>query len=146
MNAQRYSITQLATVTHVTTRTVRFYVRRGLLPPPQGRGRGSHYGELHRQLLEKIQQLQTAGHSLDAIQKLIQGEPTAGTGKEAAMHQASPPNKPAGRKRVGAARLYIHVEVEEGVHLQMDSARFQPTLEQLQQLQQAIKSILHGDE
>jgi len=41
------SIGELSDATGVTRRTIRFYVQRGLLPPPLGGGRGSYYTEAH---------------------------------------------------------------------------------------------------
>ena len=43
----RYGIQELADLGGVTRRTVRYYVRLGLLPPPLGTGRGKHYSQEH---------------------------------------------------------------------------------------------------
>lgn len=68
---RQFSIGTLAEAAGVTRRVVRFYVQRGLLPPPLGRGRGSHYNETHLNRLLEIQQRQARGESLDAIQTAV---------------------------------------------------------------------------
>ena len=42
-----FTIGELAQVADVTTRTVRYYVEQGLIPPPRGGGRAASYGEEH---------------------------------------------------------------------------------------------------
>src|SRR4051812_471390 len=53
-----YSIADLARLTDVTVRTVRYYVAQGLLPMPAGTGPGAHYDESHLQRLQLIRALQ----------------------------------------------------------------------------------------
>jgi len=52
----------------VAPRTVRYYVQRGLLPPPSFRGKDTTYGPEHLARLRAIKQLQQEGLPLDAIQ------------------------------------------------------------------------------
>ena len=42
-----YTIDDVTKLTGVSRRTVRYYVTRGLIPPPNGRGVGLHYGQGH---------------------------------------------------------------------------------------------------
>ncbi|HOY69103.1 MAG TPA: MerR family transcriptional regulator [Candidatus Ozemobacteraceae bacterium] len=64
---KRYSIGELAEVTGVTRRTIRFYVQQGLLAPPEGAGRGHYYTDAHCRRLIEILRLQQAGLSLREI-------------------------------------------------------------------------------
>ena len=64
---RRYSIDELADLGGVSRRTVRFYVREGLLPAPLGVGRGSHYDQSHLGRLLEVKAEQEAGRSLDDI-------------------------------------------------------------------------------
>ncbi|MBI2298042.1 MAG: MerR family transcriptional regulator [Armatimonadetes bacterium] len=76
MNAEsegRYSIADLAAEAGVSRRAVRYYVQQELLPPPRGRGRGSHYGEEHLERLLRLKTLQESGASLERIRRLLQG-------------------------------------------------------------------------
>lgn len=64
------TIDELAALTHVPSRTIRFYQGRGALMPPIIRGRVAHYGEAHKKRLELIAQLQDRGLRIDAIRDL----------------------------------------------------------------------------
>ncbi len=67
-SSPRYTIDELAQLAGVTRRTVRYYVSRGLLPPPEGLGRGPHYTQEHLLRLEEIRNRQLAGESLEEIE------------------------------------------------------------------------------
>jgi DNA-binding transcriptional MerR regulator len=72
---ERYSIGELAERAGVSRRTVRFYVQRGLLPTPLGRGRGEHYDATHLAAVLRIRALQLAGASLDDIRSRLSPDP-----------------------------------------------------------------------
>ncbi len=68
MSGERtYSIGTLADAAGVSRRTVRFYVQRDLLPPPEGLGRGAHYTDEHLARLLQIKGWQEEGVALDDI-------------------------------------------------------------------------------
>ena len=64
---------ELAARAKTSARTVRYYVQRGLLPPPVFRGKDSAYGEGHLLRLRAIQALQAAFLPLDAIKATLAG-------------------------------------------------------------------------
>jgi len=66
-----YTIDELATASHVPSRTIRFYQSRGALMPPEIRGRVAYYGKAHIERLELIAQLQDRGLRIDAIRDLL---------------------------------------------------------------------------
>lgn len=79
MDETRYSIGELAQRAGITRRTVRFYVQRGLIPEPLGRGRGEHYTDGHLTAVLRVKSLQEQGASLEEIRRYVAGEPeTAG--------------------------------------------------------------------
>jgi DNA-binding transcriptional MerR regulator len=80
-----YGVEELAERAGVSRRTVRYYVQRGLLPPPLGLGRGDHYTEAHLATLVRIRELQESGVSLDDIAARLDGD----EGPEAAAPGAS---------------------------------------------------------
>ena len=65
------TIDQLAREAGVTTRNIRAYQTRGLLPSPRMEGRVGHYDEGHLARLRYIASLQERGFSLAAIQCLL---------------------------------------------------------------------------
>lgn len=71
MTDELYSIDEIATHGGVSRRTVRYYVQEGLIPPPIGLGRGSHYDETHLRQLIRVKFLQEEGQSLDEIRQTL---------------------------------------------------------------------------
>jgi DNA-binding transcriptional MerR regulator len=65
------TIDELARRTGMTVRNIRAHQSRGLLPPPELRGRTGYYGPEHIARLELIQELQTEGFNLDLIKRLL---------------------------------------------------------------------------
>lgn len=66
-----WRIDELAQRAGTTSRNVRAYQARGLLPPPILRGRTGYYSEEHLQRLEIIAELQARGFSLEAIRQTL---------------------------------------------------------------------------
>src|SRR5690606_15314816 len=67
----RLRIDELATQAGTTSRNVRAYQQRGLLPPPELEGRTGFYGDEHLQRLRLIDELQQRGFSLEAIRQTL---------------------------------------------------------------------------
>jgi DNA-binding transcriptional MerR regulator len=67
------TIDELARKIGMTVRNIRAHQSRGLLPPPQLRGRTGYYGREHIARLELIQELQGEGFNLDLIKRLLEG-------------------------------------------------------------------------
>jgi DNA-binding transcriptional MerR regulator len=65
------TIEELARAAGTATSTVRMYQSRGLLPPPERRGRVGYYDDGHLARLRLIAQLQEEGFSLASIKQLV---------------------------------------------------------------------------
>jgi DNA-binding transcriptional MerR regulator len=65
------TIDELARETGLTVRNVRSHHARGLLPPPEVRGRTGFYGPEHVERLKLIQELQSEGLKLAGIKRLL---------------------------------------------------------------------------
>jgi len=76
------TIDQLADRTGITVRNIRYYSGRGLLPPPQLRGRTGLYGPDHVARLELVSELSALGFTLSAIEGHLERLP-ADAGHEA---------------------------------------------------------------
>lgn len=68
---QEYSIDELARVAGTTVRNVRAYQDRGLLPPPERRGRAGIYRQGHLSRLNVINQLLERGFTIANIKELL---------------------------------------------------------------------------
>ena len=117
----RYGIAELAARAGVTRRAVRYYVQRGLLPPPVGLGRGQHYTEAHLGRLLAIKAQQAAGRSLADI---------------AAMADAA--------ALTPAGSLWWRVPLAPGVELHVRRGRDPVPEDALARLAAAARAILGG--
>ncbi|MGH8447431.1 MAG: MerR family transcriptional regulator [Solimonas sp.] len=72
-NLNEYTIDELARTGGTTVRNVRAYQDRGLLSPPERRGRVGIYTGEHLRRLQLINQLLSRGYTLGNIQELFEG-------------------------------------------------------------------------
>ena len=122
-----YSIGELADKAGVSRRTVRYYVQRGLIDPPEGRGRGSGYGAKHAGQIQRVLRLQREGLDLDTIQNA--------PGEELPRVKLSP---------FGAPELVLRVPLGEGMRLELDAGVSPPSPETLDKLAEACARILRA--
>ena len=67
-----YSITELERLTGVPRRTIHYYVKEGMIPPPEGPGRNARYSEEHRLRLALIKEMKASTHlRLAGIREVI---------------------------------------------------------------------------
>lgn len=69
------TIDELASQVGMTVRNVRAHQSRGLLPPPEIRGRTGYYGPEHVARLELVKDLQAEGFNLEAIRRIVERTP-----------------------------------------------------------------------
>ncbi len=68
---REYTIDELARVTETTTRNIRAYQERGILPPPRLRGRKGIYSDAHYSRIRLIADLLGRGYTLSTINDLL---------------------------------------------------------------------------
>jgi len=101
-----YNIDELADLGGVSRRTVRYYVQEGLLPAPQGVGRGRHYGRPHLDRLLEVKAWQEAGLTLDEIR--ARRAPRTAGGRPA-FRPAQPLPRSTWRRLALAPGVELHV-------------------------------------
>ena len=74
------TIDGLARETGLSVRNLRSHQARGLLPPPEVRGRVGYYGPEHIERLRLIQELQAEGLKLEGIKRLLEESHDSGAG------------------------------------------------------------------
>ncbi len=112
----RYNIHDLAALASVPTRTVRFYIAKGLIDRPHGAKRGAWYEDRHLQQLLMIRRWTDAGLSLDRVRELQAGSP----------NEAPPrPVKP------GMVEVWSRITLTDGVEIQVEPGRAGMTPEQV---------------
>ena len=68
---KEYTIDDLAAVTRVPSRTIRFYQSKGVIQKPQLRGRIAYYTEAHVERLKLVAELQDRGLQIKAIGDIV---------------------------------------------------------------------------
>src|SRR5689334_22989453 len=69
-----WTVTELSRRVGMTVRNIRAHQSRGLIAPPERRGRHVFYGPAHERSLRRIHELQEQGYNLAAIEKMLAGE------------------------------------------------------------------------
>jgi DNA-binding transcriptional MerR regulator len=80
-DADALTIDELAQRVGMTARNVRAYQSRGLIPPPELKGRTGHYGKEHVARLELIRDLQAEGFNLESIKRILERAPGGSLGE-----------------------------------------------------------------
>lgn len=80
---REYTIDELAAVSGVPSRTIRYYQSAGALPRPEIRGRVAYYSDVHVERLDLVADLQDRGLRIKAIRDLL----TRIEAKELDLHQ-----------------------------------------------------------
>jgi DNA-binding transcriptional MerR regulator len=75
LDDEELTIDELAQRTGMTVRNIRAHQSRGLLPPPEVRGRTGYYGAEHLARIELIREMQGQGFNLEAIRRLVEAAP-----------------------------------------------------------------------
>ena len=107
MENKTFKLDELAQLTGVTVRTIRFYIQKGLLGRPEGEGRGSHYTADHLGRLLEIKKFTAAGVALERIHDILSGA------------ESPVPPRP---RAPGSVEVRSHVFLAPGVELQINPA------------------------
>jgi len=71
LKKKNYSITELEKHTGLTRRTIHYYTKEKLIPPPDGTGGGAKYGEEHLLRLQLIKEMQKSHLKLSGIREAL---------------------------------------------------------------------------
>src|SRR5256885_17043380 len=114
MESGGMGIDELAVTAGLTRRAVRYYVQQKLLPPPNGLGRGSRYDDSHLAQLRRIAELQSAGHSLEGVRKILSGTEVPPPEREAEVV------RPARRRAALSAEVWTRIAPGDWVEIHFD--------------------------
>lgn len=123
MEETSYKLDELAKAAGTSPRTVRYYVQRGLLPPPVFRGKDSAYSREHLVRLRAIRRLQEAYLPLDAIAAELEGksldaiEALGRAGNVPPPQPAVPPRAPVGSAVAPSATVWRRFAIARGLEL-----------------------------
>ena len=72
MKDQELTISELEEISGVSRRTIHFYIKEEVLPPPEGKGGGARYSQDHVLRLELIRKLQRSHLKLSGIKEALE--------------------------------------------------------------------------
>jgi len=128
MAGKQYGILELVQASGVPRRTIRYYVQRGLLAPPEGAGRGHFYRPSHLERLVRIRELQDKGFGLDEIKTVLEDP-----GDTLAEPSPAP-----------EVELITRIGVTEGIDLVVSHGARPPSPTQVRAIAIAAAKILGG--
>lgn len=162
-----YSAEDLARLSGLSVRTVRFYVEEGLLPPAASRGRGSHYSDDHLMRLIAICAMKGNGLDLERIRDLLDRVVDVGWDD---VEVWADPEWDSNREDIptwirawhgrlverareiaeGSAApprrtVWTRVEIQPGVELHVSSERIVPSPSSLERIASVVRSVLRVD-
>ncbi|GGD59562.1 helix-turn-helix domain-containing protein [Lacimicrobium alkaliphilum] len=124
-----YSLDQLATLTDLPKRTIRYYMHKGLVARPEGARKTATYTEQHLEQLMLVKKWKQAGLNLERIGELLQ--------------QETPEMPLAPSQQVGETSLVQRIFVSEGVTLELDPARAKLDQASLRNLINGLNQLLN---
>ena len=125
-DAERLSIDQLATLTGLTARTVRYYIQQGLVSRPEGAKRGAFYERRHVEQLLLIRRWTQSGLSLDRVRELTEG---------------APDDAPPTSARAGSVEVWSRVTLADGVEIHVEPGRAGLSPEQTRALVKGVMAL-----
>ena len=121
-----YSIGELAETADGSRRTVRFYVQRGLINPPRGRGRGSVYTGRHLEQIRRVRAFQRQGLELDSIRSMPEEE------------------RPSAVAAPSRSFSVLRIPLVPGVRLEVDTTERAPSPALIDELARVCSGVLRG--
>lgn len=114
---EKYTFNELCSQVELPIRTVRYYIQKGLVSPPEGSRKGAYYTQKHLDELTAIRKWQKAGLSLERIRELLSDK----------LLEPGHLPPPRGR-RPGDLEVWSKLFVKEGleIHLEPKMAGLSP--------------------
>lgn len=127
---EKYTFNELCSLVDLPVRTVRYYVQKGLVTPPEGSRKGAYYTQKHLDELSAIRKWQRAGLSLERIRELL----FDGTIEPGDI----PP--PQGR-RPGDLEIWSRLYVKEGLEIHLEPRMAGMSPEQLREFCRKVMEL-----
>lgn len=107
-----FTAEDLSSLAGMPRRTIRFYIQKGLVSRPEGKGKGAFYTRSHLEQLLTIRKWKDAGLTLERIQELLKGDTSLGR-----------PVPPPRRRKKGQVEVWSKLFVVDGVELHIEPGR-----------------------
>lgn len=123
---RRLSLDELATLTGLSARTVRYYIAQCLVDRPEGAKRGAYYTQRHVEQLLLIRRWSEAGLSLERIRELVAGAPE------------DPPRRSVAP---GSVEVWSRTTLADGLEVHIEPGRAGLAPEQVRALVQGLTTL-----
>jgi DNA-binding transcriptional MerR regulator len=123
---KKFSIDEICALVEMNKRTVRYYIQRGMVDRPEGVGKGASYSQAHLEQLLTIRKWKAAGLSLERIEDILTSERDGGYSEKPV-----PPPLP---KQQGMVEVWSHMNIGDGIELQIEPRRAGLSPEQVRAL------------
>lgn len=123
-----YSIDELAALTELPRRTVRYYIQQGLVDRPVGEKRSAYYTTSHLEQLLTIRKWQQAGLSLERIREILASK----------NGNTLPPPRPRG---AGTIEVWSHLVVSDGLEITLEPSRAGLSPEQVRDFFRSVTAL-----
>lgn len=123
-----YNLENFSEKTGLPSRTIRYYIQIGILPPPEGGGRGSYYTDKHLERLKIIQAWSKQGTPLFKIKELLDG-----SSEQVTVKDELTPEK----------NIKVHYQLRDGVELVAPLNKI--SAEQAEKIKSIINTIILGE-
>jgi DNA-binding transcriptional MerR regulator len=125
-----YTLDQIAALSELPRRTVRYYIQSGLIDHPHGIGKGAYYTQHHIEQLLLVRKWQLAGLSLERIGEVLK-------------QQASGPLPPTPR-RPGTVEVWSHLVIADGVEITLEPNRAGLSPEQVRAFARGVSQLFES--
>ena len=122
-----FTLDQIAALSELPRRTVRYYIQSGLIDRPQGIRKGAYYTQHHVEQLLLVRKWQLAGLSLERIGEVLK-------------QPASGPLPPTPR-RPGTVEVWSHLVVADGVEITLEPNRAGLSPEQVRVFARGVANL-----
>lgn len=150
---RRYSAAELAAMTGIVPRRLRYYVREKLIDPPLGLGRGRHYDCGHLAQLRRVLGLRRAGlghvairADSDKIRRLLISAEFDSKAVQFGADEAADETLEPGAAMIPEPDTITRLRMAPGIELLVDQDRGLPEPDQLLALAQAIRTAFGIEE
>ena len=123
---RRLNLDELATLTGLSARTVRYYIAQNLVDRPEGAKRGAYYTQRHVEQLLLIRRWSEAGLSLERIRELVAGAPE------------DPPRRSVAP---GSVEVWSRTTLADGLEVHIEPGRAGLAPEQVRALVQGLTTL-----
>ena len=128
-----FSIDDLSNITGLKKRNIRYYIQKGIIDNPVGRGKGAYYTNNHLKQLKETLKWKDAGLSLERIQDIVKGL-VSGNKKHI-------PKIP--KYFVSDIEVWSRLTIDNGIEMNINTALSGVNQDECRQIQKKVMKVIN---